>query len=86
MLRAFFFAGGLFIAMWGITFTMVDQMVFTWKEPPPQRDPEFRGFFTKLNDQRQPVLNPPQWAAFTLMSIGTVTMLYSVALPKPRQN
>ena len=85
MLRAFFFAGGLFIATWGITFMMVDQMVFTWKEP-PQRDPEFRGFFTTLNEKRQRVLNPPQWAAFCLMSIGTVTMLYSVALPKPRPN
>lgn len=28
------------------------------------------------------VIQPPDWAAFSLMSIGTVTMLYSIALPK----
>ncbi len=83
MLRAFFFACGIFISMWGATFLMVDQMTFAWKvEPVLQRDPEFRGFYVTMNDNRQRVFNPPQWMAFSLMSIGTVTMLYSVALPK----
>jgi len=30
------------------------------------------------------VIDPPEWAAFSLMSIGTVTMLYTVALPKKK--
>ncbi len=69
--------------MWGIAFLMVDQMTFSWKvEPVVQRDPEFRGFYVTMNENRQRVFNPPQWMAFSLMSIGTVTMLYSVALPK----
>ena len=83
MLRVFCFASGVFIALWGAAFLMVDQMTFAWKvEPVVKRDPEFRGFYVTLNENRQRVFNPPQWAAFSLMSIGTVSMLYSVALPK----
>ena len=83
MFRAFWFSCGVFVAMWGIAFLMVDQITFSWKvEPVVQRDPEFRGFYVTMNENRQRVFNPPQWMAFSLMSIGTVTMLYSVALPK----
>ncbi len=56
-----------------------------------QRNQGFRGLFVS-NEQppQQPfgpnkkVLNPPDWAAFSLMSIGCVTMLYAAALPKKR--
>ena len=83
MLRAFWFASGVFVALWGAAFLMVDQMTFAWKvELVVQRDPEFRGFFVTLNENRQRVFNPPQWVAFSLMSIGSVTMLYSIVLPK----
>ncbi len=83
MWRAIFFASGLFVAMWGGTFLMVDEMVLVAKvEPEPQRTEEFRGLFMSKNAEDKKVFNPPEWAAFTLMSVGTVTMLYSVALPK----
>ena len=83
MLRTFCFAVGIFVAMWGVTFLMVDQMTFAWKvEPAVERDPSFRGFYVTLNESKQRVFNPPQWMAFCLMSVGTVTMLYSIALPK----
>ena len=83
MWRAIFFASGLFVAMWGGTFLMVDEMVLTMKEEPqPQRTEEFRGLFMSKNADDKQVFNPPEWVAFTLMSVGSVTMLYSVALPK----
>ena len=83
MWRAIFFAAGLFVAMWGGTFLMVDEMVLAAKvEPEPQRTEEFRGLFMSKNADDKKVFNPPEWAAFTLMSVGTVTMLYAVALPK----
>ena len=83
MLRAFCFAVGIFVALWGTTFLMVEQMTFSWKvEPAVERDPSFRGFYVTMNERQQRVFNPPQWMAFCLMSVGSVTMLYSLVLPK----
>ncbi len=41
---------------------------------------------TGTNEKKQKVINPPEWAAFSLLSIGAVTMLYAVALPKKKQS
>jgi hypothetical protein len=37
-----------------------------------------------ITGKRPKVLDIPQWAAFSLISIGGVTMLYAAALPKRR--
>lgn len=85
MWRAIFFSQGMFVALCGTAFLMVDEMVLSGTvEPEPPRVEEFRGMFMEKDEQDRRVFNPPEWAAFTLMSIGTVTMLYSVALPKRR--
>lgn len=90
MFRSSFFAAGLFVLLSGTSFLFIDKMVLTHKvvleEPEPVREPEFRGFLgmTTLNEDQQEVLNPPDWAAFSMMSIGAVTMLYAAALPKRR--
>ena len=81
MLRASFFATGLFVVLWGVSFLMVDRVVLTAKDD-SDREPGFRGLFTSINFERQKVIDPPEWAKFSLMSVGTVTMLYAVALPK----
>lgn len=86
MLRAFFFSGGLFVALWGVSFLMVDKMVLTFDaELPEVRTEEFRGLFMQETQDSKRVINPPDWAAFFLMSLGTVTMLYAVALPRRKQ-
>ena len=36
----------------------------------------------KVSTPRKPIIDPPDWGAFTLLSIGSVSMLYAVALPK----
>jgi hypothetical protein len=83
MIRAIFFAGGLFVALCGTSFLMVDKMVLTASAShTEERTREFRGLFMEDADSDRKVFNPPEWAAFCLMSVGTVTMLYSVALPK----
>ena len=90
MFRSSFFSAGLFVLLTGTSFLFVDKMVLTHKvvveEPEPVREPEFRGFLgmTSLNEDQQEVVNPPDWAAFSLMSVGAVTMLYAAALPKRR--
>jgi hypothetical protein len=83
MLRASAFATGLFIAMWGATFLVVDKLVLF--NPPEERaETGIRAMLAKeqVADEDRPVVDPADWAAFTLMSIGSVTMLYAVALPK----
>lgn len=83
MIRAIAFAAGMFVALCGSSFLLVDEMVLTLQHEPQQpRTEEFRGMFMHVNKEQQKVFTPPQWLAFTLMSIGSVTMLYSVALPK----
>jgi hypothetical protein len=81
MVRAVFFAVGLFITLWGAGLLVVDKFVLNLKvDALPQSG--FRGLFSGITPERKKVIDPPDWAAFSLMSIGTVTMLYAVALPK----
>jgi hypothetical protein len=85
MLRSTFFAIGTFVFLCGISFLFVDKMVLKMTEE-PIRQQGFRGMFAQ-NQQtaaQGKVLDPPDWAAFSLLSIGSVTMLYSVALPKKK--
>lgn len=81
MLRAACFSIGLFVGLWGLTFLAVDKLVMF---QPEDRDPGIRGMLAKqvVNREPRPIIDPPDWAAFTLLSIGTVTMLYAVALPR----
>ncbi len=81
MLRSIFFATGLFVLLCGAACLMVDRVVLNIDEK-PVREPGFRGFFSSGSSERKKVIDPPDWAAFSLMSIGSVTMLYAVALPK----
>jgi hypothetical protein len=81
MMRATFFSIGLFITLWGIGFLVVDKMVLNMRSDAAQQS-GFRGLFSAVSPERARVIDPPDWAAFSLMSVGTVTMLYSVALPK----
>ena len=82
-MRASFFSVGLFVALWGISLFFVDQIVLKGQQD-PRRDPGFRGLFNQVTPQRQRTYNPPDWASFSLLSIGSVTMLYSLALPKKK--
>lgn len=81
MIRSCCFAIGLFIALWGGVFLWVDKLVL---HEGPQTDPGFRGMLVKerIAEEQRPVIDPADWAAFLLLSVGSVTMLYSVALPR----
>jgi hypothetical protein len=80
-MRASFFAAGLFVLLWGASFLVVDKVVLHMQEDASPRNSGFRGLFTTTNTARQRVFDPPDWAAFSLLSVGSVTMLYSIALP-----
>ena len=81
MLRASCFAVGLFVGMWGLAFLAIDKLVM---HQPIEKDPGIRGMLAKqvVDKEHRPIIDPPDWAAFTMMSIGSVTMLYAIALPK----
>ena len=88
MMRSTFFSLGLFVTLWGVAFLFVDKVELTVKEEQKQQT-GFRGFlskFSKPNEKQHRVIDPPEWAAFTMMSVGAVTMLYAVALPKKKHN
>ena len=84
-MRSICFAVGLFVVLWGAVFFLVDQMVVSTQAE--ILNTEFlRSWWTTWNDGHQAAFHPPEWAAFALLSIGGLTMLYSVGLPeKPKQ-
>ncbi|MFN0197843.1 MAG: hypothetical protein ACKVT0_13950 [Planctomycetaceae bacterium] len=82
MLRATFFACGLFVFLVGVQFLAVDKMILHGKDDKTPRDSQFRGLFTTVTPQGQRVFDPQDWSAFALMSVGSVTMLYAAALPR----
>jgi hypothetical protein len=82
MARSIFFSAGLFVALWGVSFLFIDRIVLHSTEV--QRETGFRGLFAR-NVARERVIDLPEWGAFTLISLGTVTMLYAAALPKKQQ-
>ena len=81
MLRSVFCSLGLFVLLWGAAFLMIDKVTLKMEEAPGDRS-GFRGMFSSVGIKQKREFDPPPWAAFSLMSVGTVTMLYSVALPK----
>ena len=82
-MRAAFFSVGMFVALWGISFLFVDKIILKMQAE-PGRNEDFRGLLSVTPD-RQQMFDPPDWAAFGLISLGTVTMLYSIALPRKKQ-
>jgi hypothetical protein len=81
MLRGTFFSIGMFVALWGVSLFFVDKVVLKVADD-NARTPGFRGMFAgNQPQQRQRVIDPPDWVSFSLLSVGAVTMLYAVALP-----
>jgi hypothetical protein len=84
MLRAMFFSTGMFVVLCGASLLLVDQLVLNLKsEKPSLTDTRF---FSTVNANRQRVIDPPDWAAYCLMSLGSVTVLYAVALPRKKSH
>lgn len=83
MLRSTFFAVGLFVALTGGSFLMVDKIIFK-PEAEETRYPGMRAMMGMMpfREAQKREFDPPDWAAFSLISVGSVTMLYAVALPK----
>lgn len=84
MIRSFFFAAGLYIITCGLTCLLVDKMTLNWRDMTDSPSGA-RVWFTSVAEDRRFVFDPPDWLGFSLMTLGSVTTLYSVALPAPRR-
>jgi hypothetical protein len=75
MWRALFIALGFFCCLLGVECLLIEKAVLYDREA----DESVYGS-TKLGRAREVV--PPDWAPWSLMSAGAVTMLYSFTIPK----
>ena len=81
MLKSCFFAVGLFVTLWGVSFLFVDRILLNATED-GESENAISAMISTVTPEDQKYLDPPDWAAFSMMSVGAVTMLYAVALPK----
>lgn len=84
MLRATFFSMGLFVTLWGAAFLFADKIVLYDNGEELERDKNIRGMMSNQQIEKdvRRVFDPPDWAAFSLLSVGAVTILYTIALPQ----
>lgn len=78
MLRAMFFAVGVFTVLCGLLLFQVDQIVLV-------RTPAGDGPGDRVAAWRRDgsaTVDPPAWLPYSLTSTGLVTMLYALALPR----
>jgi hypothetical protein len=82
MLRAFFFAVGVFTTFLGVECLLVDRAVLNIDRSISQQQRVFPMVRSSVGPKRE--VNPPEWLGWSLISAGAVTSLYSVALPKKK--
>lgn len=79
MWRAFFLAVGIYLLIAGAECLAVDKAILNAQEEPV---PGFRALGSTSEAGRRREVAPPQWAPWSLMSAGAVTILYSFTIPK----
>jgi hypothetical protein len=80
MIRALFFGMGAFAGLWGMSLVAVDGVVLNVSAGAEQSR-VMRLVSSSAPDGRR-MIDPPDWIGFTLVGMGGLTMLYSVALPR----
>lgn len=80
MWRAFFLASGVYCCLLGAQCLAVDRAILHSKEPAPSRFLNMNLPGNNLMRNRE--ITPPDWAPWSLMSLGAVTLLYSFTIPK----
>jgi len=76
MIRAFFLALGLYMALVGVQCLVLDRALFISKPDPKA---------ATATDPNQPTLRewkPAEWMPFALLSGGAVVMIYTFTIPK----
>jgi len=81
MWRSVFLATGIVLCLLGGECLIVEKVVLakTQKEKPAPAT-----FFVPVPDSQDDEIKPPDWAPWSLLSAGTVVMLYSYTIPRRR--
>lgn len=80
MYRAAFFALGVCLAAGGSSLFFVDQVTLT--PAASAAWPPLLEAWAPVSSANQRAVNPPDWAPFSSLGLGIVTMLYALALPR----
>jgi len=80
MYRAGFLAFGLYLALLGGGLFFVDELTLNPKIS--ARAASVLNLIAQSDSTGRHHVHPPEWAPFSLMGLGVITMLYAVALPK----
>ena len=80
MWRALFLAAGVFLCILGAECLAVDQFVLKLRQPPQATVNPFDNEENALGPQR--VLTPPEWAPWSFLATGAITIIYSFTLPR----
>lgn len=80
LIRLCFFAEGLLVLLAGVVLVFVDQFVTVPLADESQRSFQFA--WTTVNADLQYVFDPPEWVGYALVSLGAITVLYTIALPR----
>ncbi len=73
MWRAFFWSLGLFACLLGLQCMVIDKAVLKSTE-------SVRSTIPGLTQTKPREFVPPEWAPWSLMSLGAITILYSITL------
>jgi len=76
-MRSTLLAVGLFVLFWGVLFLLTQRMEIQLH----RNLPVALGWWTGWGDNRA-VFHPPEWVGFSLGSIGLVTVIFAVGLPR----
>jgi len=76
----------MFVVLWGVSFLFIDSVTLRVSSQAQLRKSGFRGLFSSKSASKPKVINPPEWAAFSLLSVGSVTMLYACVLPRRKSS
>ena len=80
MLRAFFLAMGISLCILGGECLILDKAVLAARNGPAVTDQSAQGPAGGFLLIREVV--PPEWAAWSLLSVGVVVMIYSFTVPR----
>lgn len=82
MLRSIFLAAGVFVVLLGASLFEVERVVLHGEG---ELGNDYYGLISADESGRH-VIQPPDWAPFSLVAIGGVTCLYAFALPSRRRD